>query len=174
MKWERWKHVCMDVSFMYYADASFFTYSNKRVGICVQWPLFSILAPLSHQHHLSALLWSKPLVGEVLDVYHTCLRPKQQAGWTNKHQRTLRTLPHSFTRSHHGIPLFTLNFGFFSSFIWSPSVTLGNAAFTLWSEKTKRCSGCWMSVDGKKAFKLLSRFWLKRQKLSAHFNLHTT
>jgi len=47
----------------------------------------------SHQHHLSAWVWSKLVVGEASDVYHTFLRPKQQAGSANKHQRNLHLSP---------------------------------------------------------------------------------
>lgn len=58
---------------------------------------------MSHQHPLSIWLWSKPLVGEALDVYHTCLRPKQQAPSTTKHQRMLLSLSPTMSSHSHSI-----------------------------------------------------------------------
>ena len=124
------------------------------VVVCPRWSGHSLVfrhhwvINIISRHGCDQSLWLE----EPLDVYHTCLRPKQQAGSTDEHQSDAFSLRLSLSLCHppslhpQVFFFFFFFFFFFSSITWSSSVTHVDAGFTLWLGWTKKkngtCVGC--------------------------------
>ena len=116
------------------------------VVVCPRWSGHSLVfrhhwvINIISRHGCDQSLWLE----EPLDVYHTCLRPKQQAGSTDEHQSDAFSLRLSLSLCHppslHPLVFFSFFFFFFffSSISWSSSVTHVDAGFTLWLGWTKK------------------------------------
>lgn len=104
------------------------------------------------------------LVGEALDVYHTCLRPKQQAGSTNKHQRMLCSLAHTFSLFRSLSLMSPLSSSI--TFSISPASLDLPLSLSLMQHSRcvlkKHCSWCGMSVNETASYSPL-RFWLQKE-----------